>query len=325
MADNVGIIERVRTLPDRVAAEIEGLSEEELRWRPAEGAWSLKEVCGHTWDDSEVWRRRLGMMIAETDPVLPAYDQEALVRERAYQDADIAAVLGDIKRLRLEIVNLLSGLAPEGWERTGQHPDWGRLTIGQGMGMMVRHTEGHLEQVRELKEKATASWGSDKGSPDNAITGHAEMIERVKGLPARIAVEIDGLSEAELSWRAAQGGWSIREVCGHLRDIGDWWVHRLHVMQTEDDPVLPSFDQEAFVRDGRYQEVEIAAILGEMTRLRLEVVDILSGLAPDGWERTGRHETRGRITIRQAMEFVIQHDEGHLDQLRELKEKATVP
>lgn len=152
-----------------------------------------------------------------------------------------------------------------------------------------------------------------------------EIIERVKGLPARIAVDIDGLSEAELSWRAAEGGWSVREVCGHLRDIGEWWVHRLHVMLTEDDPFLPDFDQEAFVRDGRYQEVEIAAILGEMTRLRLEVVDILSGLTPDGWERTGRHETRGRLTIRQAMDLVIQHDEGHLDQLRELKEKATVP
>jgi uncharacterized damage-inducible protein DinB len=323
MADNVEIIERVRSLPDRVAAEIEGLSEEKLRWRPAEGAWSLKEVCGHLWDDSEVWRRRLGMMIAETDPVLPAYDQEALVRERAYQDADIAAVLGDVKRLRLEMVDLLSGLVPEGWERTGQHPDWGRLTIGQGMGMMVRHTEGHLEQVRELKEKATASGGREKETSDDTITAHAEIIERLKGLPARIAADIDGLSEAELSWRAAEGGWSIREVCGHLRDIGEWWVHRLHMMLTEDDPFLPDLDQEAFVRDGRYQEMEIAAILGDMTRLRLEVVDILFGLAPDGWERTGRHETRGRLTIRQAMDLVIQHDEGHLDQLRELKEKAS--
>jgi len=323
VAHNIEIMERVKSLPDRVAAEIEGLSEDELRRRPADGAWSIKEVCGHLRDDSEVWRRRLGMMITDTDPVLPSYDQEALVREHAYQDADIAAVLGDVKRFRLEMVDLLSGLGPEGWERTGQHPDWGRMTIGQGMGMMVRHTEGHLEQVRELRERATASGGADKEAPENAMTAHAEIIERVRGLPARIAVEIDGLSEAELSWRAAEGGWSIREVCGHLRDVGEWWVHRLHMMVTQTDPVLPSFDQEASVRGGRYQEAEVAAVLGEMTRLRLEVVGILSGLAPDGWERTGRHETRGRITIRQAMEFVIQHDEGHLDQVRELKEKAS--
>ena len=155
MAHNVEIIERVKTLPDRVAAEIEGLSEDELRWRPADGAWSLKEVCGHLRDDSEVWWRRLSMMIKETGPVLPAYDQEAMVREGAYQDADIATVLGDFKRLRLEMVDLLSGLTVEGWERTGQHPDWGRLTVRGGMEWMIQHTDEHLDQVRELKEKAS--------------------------------------------------------------------------------------------------------------------------------------------------------------------------
>jgi len=157
MAHYVEIIERVKALPGEIAGEIEGLGDEELRRRPAEGGWSIKEVCGHLCDDSEVWRRRLYMMITQTDPVLPSYDQEALVREHAYQDADIGAVLGDFKRFRLDMVENLSTLARDGWERTGQHPDWGRLTIGQGMGMMVRHTEGHLDQVRELKEKATAS------------------------------------------------------------------------------------------------------------------------------------------------------------------------
>lgn len=157
MAVNVEIIERVRTLPDRVAAEIEGLSEDDLRRRPAEGAWSIKEVCGHLRDDSEVWRRRLNLMITETDPVLPAYDQEALVRERAYQDADIAAVLVDFKRLRLEIAGLLSGLGPEDWKRTGRHPDWGSVRIRQGMAMMIRHTEGHLDQVRDLRAKAAGT------------------------------------------------------------------------------------------------------------------------------------------------------------------------
>jgi len=154
VAHNVEIIERVKALPDRVAAEIDGLSEEQLRRRPADGAWSLKEVCGHLRDDSEVWWRRLSMMIKETDPVLPAYDQEAMVRQGAYQDADIATVLGDFKRLRLEMVDLLSGLELEGWKRTGQHPNWGRVRVRQGIAMMIRHTEGHLDQVRELKAKA---------------------------------------------------------------------------------------------------------------------------------------------------------------------------
>ncbi|MGD0764834.1 MAG: DinB family protein [Dehalococcoidia bacterium] len=156
MTEHTEIIEKVRTLPDQIAGEVEGLSEAELRRRPAEGAWSIKEVCGHLRDDSEVWRRRLQMMITQADAALPAYDQEALVRERAYQDADIAGVLGDFRRFRLEMVEALTALGPDGWVRTGQHPDWGAMTIQEGMERMVRHTEGHLDQVRELRGKVHA-------------------------------------------------------------------------------------------------------------------------------------------------------------------------
>ena len=157
MAHYVEIIERVKALPGEIAGEIEGLGDEELRRRPAEGGGSIKEVCGHLRDDSEVWRRRLYMMITQTDPVLPSYDQEALVREHAYQDADIAAVLGDIRRFRLDMVENLSTLARDSWERTGQHPDWGRLTVRGGMEMMVQHTEEHLDEVRELRVKVAGA------------------------------------------------------------------------------------------------------------------------------------------------------------------------
>lgn len=99
---------------------------------------------------------RVKALPAQIDPVLPAYDQEALVRERAYQDADIGAVLGDFSRCRAEMADSLAALAENAWERAGKHPDWGPMTIREGTERMIRHTEGHLDQVRELKEKASA-------------------------------------------------------------------------------------------------------------------------------------------------------------------------
>jgi uncharacterized damage-inducible protein DinB len=121
------IVEKVKTLPDRVASTVAGLSEEELRRRPAEGEWSIKEVCGHLRDDAEVWRRRLELMVSQDNPTLPTCEQEELVRERAYQDADLAAVLADFRRYRRDIAAQLSSLAPGDWERAGNHPERGRL------------------------------------------------------------------------------------------------------------------------------------------------------------------------------------------------------
>jgi uncharacterized damage-inducible protein DinB len=154
MPDTTEIINSVQTLPDRIAAEIDGLDDRQLRWRPSEGEWSIKEVCGHLLDDSEVWRRRLLLMVTQENPTLPTYEQENLVRERAYQDAEINSVLAEFKRYRGEIAQQLRALTPAAWERVGQHPERGPRTIRAGMELMVEHTEGHLRQVRELKARA---------------------------------------------------------------------------------------------------------------------------------------------------------------------------
>jgi uncharacterized damage-inducible protein DinB len=122
----------------------------------AESEWSIKEVCGHLCDDSQMWRRRLALMLSQENPTLPTYAQEELVRERAYQDTDLATVLADFKRNRQEIAAQLSSLPSSGWERVGTHPEHGPRTVRTGMEFMIAHTEGHLEQLRDLRALAKA-------------------------------------------------------------------------------------------------------------------------------------------------------------------------
>ncbi len=148
------MVEKVRTLPDRVDNVVAGLSEHDLGWRPGESEWSIKEVCGHLCDDSQMWRRRIALMLNEDNPTLPTYEQEKLVREHAYQAADMDAILARFRRNRQEIAAQLSSLPANGWERAGLHPEHGPRTIRTGMQLMIEHTEGHLEQLRELRERA---------------------------------------------------------------------------------------------------------------------------------------------------------------------------
>ncbi len=150
------LVQKVRTLPDRIDAVVAGLSDQKLGWRPAEGEWSIKEVCGHICDDSQMWRHRLALMLNEDNPTLPTYEQEKLVREHAYQATDLDAILARLRRNREEIAAQLSSLAPADWERVGTHPEHGPRTVRTGMELMVTHTEGHLEQLRELRKQAKA-------------------------------------------------------------------------------------------------------------------------------------------------------------------------
>ena len=156
LADRLEIIEALRLLPERVREEVAGLSEEELRFRPGEGEWSLKEVVGHLRDFAEIDHDRLCRMIKQESPFLPGYDQEALVRERNYREADLQAILNELASFRRETVRILTELVDANWARTGRHQERGTFSIRQFVELLIRHEAMHLEHIRALKQQATA-------------------------------------------------------------------------------------------------------------------------------------------------------------------------
>jgi len=154
LADRLEIIEALRLLPERVTEEVKGLSEEELRFRPGEGLWSLKEVIGHLRDFAEIDHDRLCRMIKLERPILPGFDQEILVRERNCQEADLRAVLDELACFRRKTVQVLTELVDANWARTGRHQERGTFSIRQHVEHLVRHEAMHLEHIRALKQQA---------------------------------------------------------------------------------------------------------------------------------------------------------------------------
>ena len=155
-AGRLEIIESLRVLPERVREEVGGLSEEQLRFRPGEGQWCIKEVIGHLRDFAEIDHDRLMRMISMESPLLPGYDQEELVRERKYLEADLAPVLSELASFREQTVHVLTELVDANWARQGRHEETGRMSILQFMERLARHEAMHLEHVRALKRQAVA-------------------------------------------------------------------------------------------------------------------------------------------------------------------------
>lgn len=151
------------------------------------------------------------------------------------------------------------------------------------------------------------------------------ITEALKAIPGRVAREVEGLSEGQLRFRPGDGEWSIKEVCGHLRDFAEINDRRLHRMATQERPLLHGYDQEQLVRERNPQEVEIGTILEELLAHRLRTVALLSELVHANWARQGRHMETGAISIRQFTERIIAHEEMHLEHIRALKAQAGAP
>jgi hypothetical protein len=128
------------------------VSEKELRWRPLDDEWSLKEIAGHLRDNEELALEQMRLIAGDEEPDLLARDADALPPERDYRSADIEELLAGFAGLRRQTHHLLWGLTSEEWERCGRHRFRGEVTIAQIARELAEHDLAHLWQARRLRE-----------------------------------------------------------------------------------------------------------------------------------------------------------------------------
>jgi len=144
-------LDTLRALPGQIEEQVQGLSEDALRWRPSPREWSIKEVCCHLRDSFEIDGERIEHMLGEDDPFLPSYDQEALARERNYQNDSMPLVLTALRAFSGGLAYLLENLGEAEWQRTGRHEERGPMSIAQYAQLLADHGREHLEQIKALR------------------------------------------------------------------------------------------------------------------------------------------------------------------------------
>ena len=147
------VLKALREAGNTLLSELYGLDEEELRWRPAEGEWSLKETASHLRDAEELALAQFNAFISGSASALPAWDVDLLPQERDYQGEEMARVLASLRGLRRETTYLLWGLTEADWQRSAEHPYRGPVTLGELARELAQHDLEHLWQVRQLKER----------------------------------------------------------------------------------------------------------------------------------------------------------------------------
>lgn len=90
-------------------------------------------------------------MLEEEDPLLPPYDQEALARERDYQNESMPLILTALRAFSGGEAYVLEGLSEEQWQRAGRHEERGPITVAQYAEAQGAHVRAHLEQLRALR------------------------------------------------------------------------------------------------------------------------------------------------------------------------------
>ncbi|WP_163875582.1 DinB family protein [Paenibacillus favisporus] len=131
---------------------IEGLTEEELRYKPAPDQWSIHQIIIHVADSEMSSTSRLKTVLAEDEPTLISFDQDAWANNLGYDLLDREQYLQLFKLLRLSMQTILDNLTNEQIERVGVYIDQARFSFKQLLVFRVEHVRGHLAQIERVKK-----------------------------------------------------------------------------------------------------------------------------------------------------------------------------
>ena len=258
---------------------------------------------------------------------------------RAGADRELTRVAASAAQLgRDEILSELDALRQD-LEASG-YPDW---FVGQ-----VRSAEDALRADRNLRYRdAPAVWTCricgelalerppdlcpTCEAPAVAFRGHAAVwylesdgpvatLALLADGPRQVDRALDGRTPEELERAPRPGEWSARETLRHITSAEVLLSTRVRRMLEENDPELvawqpgdapPPSDEATDYR----ADAGAAELLAHYRRLRLSTVSLLTDIAPDDWQRPGRHPEWGPVTVLSQASYFGRHQAAHQAQL----------
>lgn len=150
MSDLADLLERFRRGAELLAVATTGAAGSELDFKP-EGKWSVRQIVCHLADAEAVGVMRFRQLIAEDQPAMPAWDQEAWSVRLDYEKRKISQALETFRTLRFWNYELLKDLPEDAFQRAGLHAVRGPLTLLQLLRLHAEHVESHVKQIQGVR------------------------------------------------------------------------------------------------------------------------------------------------------------------------------
>jgi len=148
---------------------------------------------------------------------------------------------------------------------------------------------------------------------------YPEMIERVRGTPARLEELVAGLSHETLT-EQRDGRWSMQENTGHLLDLESLVSQRIDEYLAGNSALHAADMSNRKTHEANYNDVPVDTILKAFRTARQEIVNRLESFDAEVFERSALHP-RLNVPMRlvDMLFFQAEHDDYHLARISELK------
>jgi DinB superfamily len=146
-------LERFRRGPEFLAMVLTGVYGEEIDFTPAPDKWSIRQLAAHLADSEMVGAQRFRSVIAEENPKLQFFDQDAWTKNLDYARRQPKQSLESFRRMRAENYELLKALPESAFERIGTHSQRGVESLRKMLEGYADHAENHARQMQSIRDE----------------------------------------------------------------------------------------------------------------------------------------------------------------------------
>jgi hypothetical protein len=119
----------------------------DVRVRPDDHTWSALEYAAHVRDVFRIFRSRLAVMLAESNPLFENWDQDATAEAERYNDQDPAAVAADLAAAGASVADAFAAVPVADRDRQGRRSDGAVFTVTTLGRYLLHDPVHHLHDV----------------------------------------------------------------------------------------------------------------------------------------------------------------------------------
>ena len=143
-------LERLCQTPLDMEKLLNGLSDDVMNQSPQDGGWAIRNVLTHLRDAQGVLDFRVDLFIKEAHPILESKAVFAWAKNETERPPSAREIFDTYRASRAETLRKLESLPLSDWWRTGEHEEFGTVTLRQQVSYFAAHESTHLSQINEL-------------------------------------------------------------------------------------------------------------------------------------------------------------------------------
>ena len=143
-------IDELRRYPAVLRSTVEGLSDAQLDTPYRPGGWTVRQVVHHLPDSHMNSYVRFKWATTEDNPTIRTYEEARWAELDEARTGPIDMSLDLLEALHTRWCAFLATLTDAEWEKTFEHPEWGRITLDATLQQYVWHSRHHLAHIAGL-------------------------------------------------------------------------------------------------------------------------------------------------------------------------------